>query len=226
MRRNIRLNIFISIIFVCFIISLFLINILSKKVIPIFMNYAVSKIKENSIKIINDVVKEEMLNISIDDLIYITKNNNNDIQMIDYNTRKVNTILNSTTTNVLNKLNDLKISDLETLEYKNGFIEEVPIGVIFDNVFFSNMGPKIPVKLTLAKDVYSNILTSIKEYGINNALLTISINISVNEKVIVPFITKDVSISLDIPISVKLIQGNIPIYYGEVIEKKSNLLVQ
>ncbi len=226
MKKNIRFNIFISIIFICLIVSIFLINILSKKVIPIFMNYAVSKIKENSIRIINDVVKEEILNISMDDLIYITKNNDNDIQMIDYNTKKVNAILNSTTTNILSKLNEVKITNLERSEYKNGFIEEVPIGVIFDNVFFSNMGPKIPVKMTLAKDAYSNILTSIKEYGINNALLTISINVSVNEKVIVPFMTKDISISLDIPISVKLIQGNIPIYYGEVFEKKSNLLVQ
>lgn len=190
------------------------------------MNYSESKIRENSIRIINDVVKEELLNISMDDLIYITKNSDNDIQMIDYNTKKVNAILNLTTTNILSKLNELKITNLKTSKYKNGFIEEVPIGVIFDNVFFSNMGPKIPVKMTLTKDVYSNILTSIKEYGINNALLTISINISVNEKVIVPFMTKDISISLDIPISVKLIQGNIPIYYGEIFEKKSNLLVQ
>lgn len=220
-----KLNIFIIIIFISFIISILLINILSKKVLPIFMNYAVSKIKENSINTINEVVKEEVLNYDIQNIVYITKNEDNDIQLIDYDIKKVNTLLSNIIENIISKLSVLDI-DEEKIKYNNGFIYEVPIGVIFDNIFISNIGPKIPIKITLTKDITANILTSIKEYGINNALLVISINISINEKVIIPFITKDVNISLDIPISIKLIQGNIPIYYGEVLERKSNFLVQ
>ena len=39
------------------------------------------------------------------------------------------------------------------------------------------------------------------------------INVEVYEQVILPFTTKRVTINTDIPIAVKLIQGEIPSYY-------------
>ena len=73
-------------------------------------------------------------------------------------------------------------------------------------------------------DVYSNIKSNIKEYGINNVLLEIMVNITVNERVIMPFISEQTKISVDVPVSIKLIQGNIPKYYGTGISRNSNIL--
>ena len=229
MKNNIKLNIFIVIIIVCFVISIFILNIFSKKVLPLFMNYAVSEIKLKITTMINNVIKEEISNISeMDELIFITKNNSDDIQMIDFNSSYVNKILSSISDKLLIKLkdnNELCFNEIcKTSKYSKGIIYEIPLGLISNNIFLNNLGPKIPLKLNIIGDVFANVDTVIKEYGINNALVEIRVNISVNEMIVIPFISEKINISLSIPISLKLIQGNIPTYYGNSFEKKSNIL--
>lgn len=192
------------------------------------MNYAVSEIKNKTIKLINDVVSEELSNISdLDELMYITKNSNDDIQMIDFNSSNVNKILNLITNNLINKLNTQKnafFDNYKINKYNEGNIYEIPMGVISNNIFLSNLGSKIPLKLNVVGDVFANVNTKIKEYGINNALVEISIDVNITERVIIPFMSNDIKVSLAVPVSLKLIQGNIPIYYGNVFEKKSSIL--
>lgn len=231
MMKNIKLYIFIIIIIVCFFISVYLINVIGKKVFPIFMDYAVSEITNVSTYLINKSINNHLSDFnSVDDLVIITKDNDNDIQMVDFNSKVVNNILTSTTEYILNDLKMIENGKYEIFEnvdvrkYSGGVIYEMPLGVIFDNLLFANLGPKIPIRLNLVGDVLSNINTEIKEYGINNALIKISINVTIKEKIIIPFISETISVSSEIPISVKIIQGNIPIYYGNGISTGSSIL--
>ena len=72
--------------------------------------------------------------------------------------------------------------------------------------------------------VVSNIKSDITNYGINNALLEVSIEVEVSEQVILPFISKRITISQDIPIAIKIIQGTVPKYYGNGLTERSSLL--
>lgn len=229
MKKNIKFNIFISIIIICFFISIFVLNIFRNTVLPIFMEYSVSKIKNVSASLINRVVSSELANLkSINEMIIVTKGSDDEIQMIDFDSQAVNRVLTSITTGLLDNLKDNDaFSDAfeeNSYKYSNGIVYEVPIGVVSNNIFLSNLGPKIPVKLNMVGDVFTNVNTEIKEYGINNALVKISIDVSVNEKIVIPFISKTVNVSVSVPISLKLIQGNIPIYYGNGFSKNSNIL--
>ena len=87
----------------------------------------------------------------------MTKNDNNEIQMIDYNTYLVNAFLRDVVSDLQNNFNDLLEDDVTFY---------VPFGSVFQNVFFNNVGPLIPVKIKLIGSIVSNIETSIKEYGI------------------------------------------------------------
>ena len=55
-----KINILIIIIFVCIIFSFLLINLMSKKVMPILMEYATSEIKNMSVSIINSTISQEL----------------------------------------------------------------------------------------------------------------------------------------------------------------------
>ena len=63
----------------------------------------------------------------------------------------------------------------------------------------------------------------IKEYGINNCLVEIYILLEVNVKVLLPIISDDIVIKNEIPISYKIINGQIPSYYGGNLSKNSNI---
>ena len=94
-----------------------------------------------------------------------------------------------------------------------GLVFEIPSGVVFKNSLLTNIGPKIPVKLTLIGDIDSDIKTKVTNYGINNALIKVNVYVHVVEQVILPISSKKVDVEMNIPLAVKLIQGQIPEYY-------------
>ena len=101
---------------------------------------------------------------------------------------------------------------------------QVPSGIAFNNTFFNSLGPLIPIKLKIIGNVTSGLETEIKEYGINNSLITVSVEVKVELMVILPLSTDYVSITNYVPIAVKLIHGKVPEYYGGNLSLKKESL--
>ena len=118
--------------------------------------------------------------------------------------------------------NSLSNYNMDLLSKK--IICEIPFGLTTGSSLLSNIGPKIPVKISLVGDVSTNFSTEIVEYGINNALLKVIVNISVTTKVILPITSEDLTINANIPIGMKVIQGKIPNYYLNGFTTKSNIV--
>ena len=87
----------------------------------------------------------------------------------------------------------------------------------------SNLGPKIPVKINLDGDVITSLNTEVKDYGINNALIKISVNVKVYMNVIIPFKTEEIIIETNIPIVMRIVEGEIPSYYYPINNWKINI---
>lgn len=229
-------NIFIATLIMCVIITIIVLKIISIRVSPILMNYAELETKKLSSIVINRAVNKQLANgMNIDEMFNIIKNDNGEIATIDFNPAIVNKVLNTTTNVVLINLKAIEEGNIDFIELpdilisndkdklKNGIIYEIPLGTITNSGFLSNLGPKIPIKLNIIGSVESNIKTNIKEYGINNALVEIYIRISVTEQINVPFISKRVTVTSDIPVALKVIQGSVPKYYGGTLSKQSNI---
>ena len=229
-------NIFIATLIMCVIITIIVLKIISIRVSPILMNYAELETKKLSSIVINRAVNKQLANgMNIDEMFNIIKNDNGEIATIDFNPAIVNKVLNTTTNVVLINLKAIEEGNIDFIELpdilisndkdklKNGIIYEIPLGTITNSGFLSNLGPKIPIKLNITGSVESNVKTNIKEYGINNALVEIYIRISVTEQINVPFISKRVTVTSDIPVALKVIQGSVPKYYGGTLSKQSNI---
>ena len=90
----------------------------------------------------------------------------------------------------------------------------MPIGIVFKNTLLSSIGPKIPINLKIVGNVTSGIKTEVKEYGINNSLITFYSSVTVEMMVTLPFSSDYISITNLVPISIKLIHGKVPEFYG------------
>ena len=237
-RRKIKKTniIFTSIIFAG-ILTLLLIYIISNSITPIIMETAELEINKFSMIIINKAISQVLDDkISEEDMFITTKSNDGKIQAIDFNPIIVNQVLNIATTVVQNNLKLLEEGNLDNIgiydidlpeerieKLKKGIITEIPLGIIFKNTILSNIGPKIPIRLHYVGDVNSNITTKVTQYGINNALVEISVKLEMTAQIVLPFITKKTVIESSIPLSIKMIQGTVPNYYGGSIEKNSML---
>ena len=235
-KRTIKKSTIIStiIFFIC-IASYLFINYCGKKVLPILMKEAIINSKKMSILIIKNSINEEVLSTLDEEMYTVIKNNNGEIQTIDFNPKIVNKFLTKTTSIVSNNLKKLEKGQLEDISFidsdydlkkiKNGVISEIPMGIITNNPLISNLGPKVPVKINLIGNVVSNVETRVRNYGINSALIEVIVKVEVTEEVIIPFQTKEIKIVNEIPVAIKIINGSVPDFLGSTrYNGSSNIL--
>lgn len=206
------------VIFIIFICSFLLLKILFDNVTPTIMEYSKSQMKKIASTLINKAITNDILEeMNLDELFIIDKSNNEEIITIMLDPSIVNKAVSKASDAVEDSLKKVENHDLDVLEKFN--INEnyfyVPTGIIFSIPFLNNLGPKIPIKLKMVGNVTSGIVTEVEEYGINNSLINISMEISVEIQVVLPIATEYVSITNYIPIAIKLIQGKVPVYYGD-----------
>ncbi len=235
--KKIKKSTKISIVILFIIIFSYLfIRYCGNKFLPVIMNQAKADCKKMALVVIKNSLNDETLKTLEGELYNIVQNSSGEIQTIDFNPIKVNKFLDQVTDIIaenLRKLETGQINDISFIDYeeynienlKNGVISQIPMGIISNNVLLSNIGPKIPVKISLSGNVLSSIETNISNYGINNALLEITAKVEVTEEVILPFKTEKIKVVNNIPIAIKVINGSVPDYYSSgKLSESSNIL--
>ncbi len=213
-----KLGIFLLIIIIIIIIAIIILKIINKKITPVVMEYSISEMKRVASIIINRSVNSDLLSKNdVDKLFIVTRGSNDEVITVTLDSVIVNKITDSISDACEDNLRLIEEEKYSELKKKFNIGEEyfwVPSGIAFHNTLFSNIGPKIPINLKIVGNVTSGIVTDVKEYGINNSLVTLSVEIKVEMMVILPFSSDYVSITNYIPIAIKLIQGKVPQVYG------------
>lgn len=194
-------------IILAFISALLIINFFHKKFNDTVMPIAEAKTR----KYVTEIINNSTDNIKFEnDLFVIEKSNDNEIKMITYNSYEATQLINKITHNIQDSFDELE----SVFNGKDKFVvDEIPLGVIFDNALLRNFGPKIRVRLDIVGDVLSELETEVKPYGINNALVEVRVKLKANARVILPLTTKEINVSNVIPISINIVNGSIPEAY-------------
>ncbi len=206
------------------IISIFLITILQKKVMPIYLNYAEGEMESLIVSIINKSVSDTFANEFNNQELFYVKKDESKTMIVDFDPIILNKIMGTIAINISDIVKKLSEKDKSILEkyHIDENIFYIPTGIIFNNIFLNNLGPKIPIKMELVSMVNPTIETKVSEYGINNSLIEIFIKVVSHIRMILPTASKMIEISVLVPVSVSIIQGNIPEYYFGSLNKKNN----
>lgn len=198
-----------------------IVSTVSNRLMPIIVKYGEYEFDNTITKLTNEIVAQS-LDIDIKEKI-ITYDEN--LTTLDFNMN----ILNSISVNTVSKLQYY----LYQLEHGNygldifekigvrkkensagiGFIYEIPIGRALNIPFLSNLGMSIPIRYQFVGEIGSQLISNIKEYGINGALLEINLHIFSKTSVISPTIDEEREMNIKIPLVVKIIQGKVPDAY-------------
>lgn len=212
-----------------------LIQLMSKKINPTILKYSTIEAKRFGVYIIDYSLDQDFLNQLDEDIFDITTNQKGEIQIINFKAKKVNTLLEKVTKQIQVRLIDLENGKLDNLELadtfkrlkykknKKGVLCELPMGILFSNALFSNNGPVVPIKFNFIGSVITNLNTKIKSYGINTVFLEVTIHIEVTEQITMPLLTKTTKSDVDIPLTIKVIQGKIPNYYQTQLQQDSSI---
>ena len=197
--------------------SILLVYYISNKVMTTIMITSKNIVKETGMNIISENVSDKIIKIlDKEELFKIEKDANGNIESIDYNTKVVNEILKEVS---IISYNNFKKYEKE----KDGVVTYIPILSGSKNIFFSNLGPKVPIKLILDGNVITSLQTDVKEYGYNSALIEISVKIEANTEVVLPFKTRNEKIVNIVPVSIKIVEGDVsPLLNTNYVSKTMN----
>lgn len=229
--------------FLCKLIILFVISIISsvlfikfysEKTAPMVINYSEDEIRRLILLVINNSIGESTDKVDTNELFIVRYNDKGEIILIDFDSKKSSFVLNGITNLIENNLKEIEDGNVDKFKdyysnynfnlLKKGIIVEVPFGTSFNNNFINNLGPKIPVRISFTKNIETGFNTEVVEYGINNALIKLNINVKISVRVILPFISNNVDNNFTIPVAMKVIQGNIPSYYMGRYATDSNVI--
>jgi len=227
-------SLIVILIVISIIFSILFINFYSEKVAPTITHYSEDEIKRLMLLVINNAIGECTKENDTNNLFTTRYNSNGEIILIDFDSKKSSLVLSNITNYIEYNLKDIEEGNVDKFRnyysdynfdlLKKGIVVEVPFGTSFNSNFLNNLGPKIPVRISFTRNVETGFSTEVVEYGINNALLKLNVNIKVNVRVILPFVSDDIDITFTIPIAMKVIQGKIPSYYMDGFTTNSNIV--
>lgn len=226
-KKNQILFVFIIIfVFVCIFLYFFSVT-WSKGIIKI------SKLKVNEIttNIVNDAVfnyKRSKQNLN--DIIKTSVNSKNEIISVDVDLEKSYLLMENVVNEIRDNIKKFQYSDykyynMESLSYiNNGIVIAIPMGAITGQNLIVNLGPKIPVKLSLLENVKGSIRSEVKDYGLNNSLLNVYLKIEIEQNIEMPSATDSFYNTYEMLLSSKLIHGKVPSFIGEFKDRESEFV--
>ncbi len=221
-KNSFKANIFI--IFLIILIAILMFKQFCDDTTPLLLSYTEIKMNDYLESIASDYEKimTETENLN---LLEVKENKNGEIIGMDYDLNKVYTI-SAHLTEYLN--HHLKNCDELSSTLKKDFrmnesslLFLVPFGQLLDNVYLSQIGPKIPVIVNLENSVFTNVSTKVTDYGLNNALLNVVLKVRLGYQIITPSQKEKKTLEYELLISSSVIEGKVPNFYGGSMESKT-----
>jgi len=188
------------------IIGLFILFIVAeKRVEPTLMLIAQSKADQVAKLAITDAVTKRLTQQGVDfnEIVIMEKDGEGSIKAVNFNFKEYSRIVGETTARIQNRLKEFEQENVKTT---------IPLGLATKNVFLEHLGPDIPVSFVPIGAVKTRLETRLKQAGINMVLETVYIYVEVDLRVIIPFATKQQTVTTEIPITEALIVGKVPNY--------------
>lgn len=191
-----------------------------KRISPIIHNVAKVELQRMATEAIIASIEENVTRkVDMDELI-LEKYREGRASTFSFNPKVYNEVLTSTTEDIERRLG-LEKNGQPTNENNSGthsqmqnIVYHIPLGVATNVNLFANFGPEVPVRLSLVRDVDSQIRTKMTHSGINNTFFELFVDIEVEMQIVIPFYSDREPIKQRVKIGDYFIEGEVPSYYG------------
>ena len=219
-KRKKKINKIYFLILIIIIQSTIMIEYIDYKADDVVVRSIQLLVKKDIYEVVNKNINKVFVNEDLDDLIVISKNDNDEIVSIDY---KLNKCYKS-----LNNYLDLVYEEVTNTDYSDNYYTDgvyfVSSGVINDMMMFNSLGIKVPTRVNVINDVRINFKTNVVNYGINSVLVELYLVMDIESWFVNPFNDGKFGETFEYVISSRIVNGRIPDYYGGIIEKSSSIV--
>ncbi len=227
-----KIYLLLGLLVLSFSIALYFTFVTGKGLEKIIVNYATTETERIANVILNDVVNLDENNFD-SDFFEISRNSDGNIELINFDTKVTNELLKEINEKAMKRLSALEKGNTDDLELSDslkgtrltflddGVVCDIPLGVLFHNSLIVNLTASIPIRFSFIGTVSSNLVTNVKEYGFNNALIEVGIEVTIKEKITMPHSTESIPIKTKINLVTQIVQGGVPEYYNGSFQSSS-----
>ncbi len=133
------------------------------------------------------------------DFIYIHKDNQGHVAMMQANTVKINKVAANTTLAVQKTLEELKWQSFS-----------IPFGQVFGVPYLSSFGPGIRYYILPVGTVRVNVADKFESAGINQTRHAIYLNFETSVRIVIPTKSGEAVVATQVPLAESIIVGNVP----------------
>lgn len=210
-RRN---KVFPLIWLIAILISILIIfSLFFYKMHPVIMTVAVSNAETIMLNSANEAVLQifEDEEITYDDIVNLSDNNDGYIKGLQINTYKINK---------LKSLISNKTSDIVASKEKYNF--SIPIGTFLNNDFTNGFGPQIPFKMQITTTAFVDFSGEFKSAGINQVLHIINIDVLIKGNLVIAGYRKSIETKTSVIAAQTVIVGKTPDAFTNVVESEKD----
>ncbi len=179
-------------------------------------------ISHNNNLIINKEVANYIKDNNLGDIpsLYVIKyNEKGEIVSSSLDSRKINEYIGKSIKKLSSSIdNKIYISYIEkyfkTLKINNRKYILVPFGIVTNNPFLYNFGPKIALSYDLITSLLFNVEVSIKNYGLNNVIVETYLTIKIEQTILKPVVNKVTTYNNKFLLSTDIVYGKVSDYSG------------
>ena len=223
-KKSTRLTFFLISFSIAVVFFLYIIN---DRLMPVYIEYAEVQTTKIAAHVVSKAINSRTSSVlDVNEIIEDLPSESDVMVTTKFNTEIINQVRAETTALVKEHLElaeqgDLaQLPDLDSVEYDiseiqkgDGIVFFVPIAQALNLPLLGNLGPRVPIRFHIIGNVSSDVATSFKEFGINNALVEVNIHLKVNVQIIIPFASQKSSVEQTIPVAIGLVRGQVPHIY-------------
>lgn len=170
---------------------------------PTLLAIAEAKATFIATQTINQVINDKVnLNIDPQTLMNVTLDSRGRVVLIQPNTMEFNKIAADTTIKVQNILKDIGEEKID-----------IPMGQILGSQLLASLGPSITVTVIPIGTVQVKVIDKFEQAGINQTRHMIYLIATTQIKIVVPLVSKSISVDTQMPIAEYVVVGDVPNTY-------------
>lgn len=160
------------------------------------------------------------------DLVIIERNQQGEIELIDFDLIKVNQLASQIVKDIENTFSLIEEGTYQAIDEsyyqrrmekisQDGIISQISIASLLHLPLLNKVLPHISLRFKNVSSVGSSIVKSIENYGVNHVMVELGIEVTINMTMIYPFFEQYQSHRIRIPILLEIFQGQVPIVYQQ-----------
>lgn len=204
-RKRIKIKLKYRILILILLIIGTILVTLNNIIYPLFSKKCIYKAQVLVTQITNEETEKIMQNYTYKDLVHIEEDTEGNVTFLGSNVVLINQIKSEIMTKIQNRFLEIKDTNIE-----------MKIGSFTGSKLFSNVGPKIKVKVIPSGTITSSLETEFYSVGVNQSIHRIYLDINCSLSILSPFESVSQSISNKVLLSESIIVGTTPENYYNI----------